>query len=319
MNSAYAAPASLTDLLEQLGQGGARPAGGATDLLPRLRNGLLPEGRLVSTRIPELRRVEIGAGGISLGAGLTLRELIDHEGLRECHPVIGRCLSLVGAPQHRNSGTLGGNLCLDTRCSWYNQSLRWRQAVDFCLKYEGEGCHVVPGSGRCHATMSSDGVAVFSALGARIRIQSARGGRILPLLDLYRHNGMDHLELAADELVTHVLLDLPGPGARADYQKLRQRESFDYPLLGLAGVLRLEEQRIAGLRLCFIAVESWPLLLDEEALGIGGLEPAAVDRAQVLARCREACRPLGNSPLSPAWRREMVPVMAGRVLANLGL
>lgn len=318
MSEAWLAPATLAELLAALAGGAALPAGGATDLLPRHKQGLLPVSRLACTRVPELRRLRIADEGIELGAALTLRELIEHEELRVRYPAIARCLALVGAPQHRHAGTLGGNLCLDTRCQWYNQSARWRLAVDGCLKCGGADCHVQPGGTRCHAALSSDGAPLFIALGARARLLTARGERELPLEALYRREGREHLELAPGELLAQVLLE-PPRGARATYHKLRLRESFDYPLLGAAGCLRAEDGRVRSLRLCFGAAAPWPVLLDEVALGAAGSPPAELDRDALVECCRAACgQPSGALP-HPAWRRAMVPVLAARVLKDLGI
>jgi 4-hydroxybenzoyl-CoA reductase subunit beta len=279
----YHNPKSLDDLFKTIQEPGCAILGGGTDIMPHLKNGLNPYQTLVSMmHIPDLNKINVQHDKIIIGASVTLQDLIDHEKLYQHFPVIRNGLSKIGSPQHRQSGTIAGNLCLDTRCNYYNQSEFWRDALGYCRKFKGEICHVVPNSDRCHAVMSSDGVAVFVALKAEIIIQSKNEKKQIKLENLYKKNGMNHLNLNADELITHIILPFPKQKLFSDYQKLRARKSFDFPLLGMAGSIAVKNNKIIEL-------------------------------------CKKKCTPLNNTFLSAGWRRKMITVFLERFFSKAGI
>ncbi len=314
----YTGAGALNDLLDTIHHPGCVVLGGGTDILPHIKNGLNNYDTLVSAaQVNDLKKIQFENGMVQIGASVTLQELIENEKLFNLYPIIRKAISKIGAPQHRYSGTIGGNLCLDTRCSYYNQSEFWRGALGYCLKFKGDKCHVVPNSDRCHAIMSSDGVALFVALEAEIIIQSQNNKRQIQLEDLYKKDGMNHLNLSPNELITHIILPSPKKNLRSDYQKLRVRKSFDFPLLGMATTLIVENEKIDKLRFVFTAVESWPIVITEKELGLLGSTISEINVEEVINHCKKNCNPLNNAFLKAGWRRKMIAVFIKRFFNNL--
>ncbi len=315
--NSYSRPGSLKDLLDTIQQPGCAVLGGGTDIMPHVKNGLNNYDTLVSaSKIVDLKNIKFENGKVQIGASVTLQELIENEKLYKLYPAIRKAVSQIGAPQHRQSGTIGGNLCLDTRCSYYNQSEFWRDALGYCLKYKGDKCHVVPNSDRCHAIISSDGVALFIALESEIVIQSRDNKRQILLEKLYNKDGKNHLNLAQDELITQIILPLPKNNSISDYQKLRTRKSFDFPLLGMATKLEMEKEKITNLRIVFTAVESWPVVITAEELGIIGKSLSEIKTEEIINHCKKACNPLNNTFLKAGWRRKMIAVFLQRFFSQ---
>src|SRR4030095_3947533 len=203
---------------------------GGTDLVPNLKHRIVPARHLVSLSTALPRGWQNENGEWIIGAGTRLSELAR---MTELKP-LAEAAGLVAGPQIRNMGTIGGNVLLDTRCLFFNQTLFWRKALGYCLKAEGTWCHVVGGPKTCVATQSSDTVPVLLALGARIRLLGPKGARELDLRSLYKFNGMDHLQIEPGELLTEIVVPDPGAGFRGSYTKLRMRGAIDFPQLGVA-------------------------------------------------------------------------------------
>ena len=250
----WVAPAALGDLLSLLGanahrasaegdvaarRGPVLPVAGGTDVVPNLKHRLLDVELLVSlSRLsgPEWRGSRLEGEFLRLGALTSLSQAAADPLLRRHYPALATAYGLIASPQIRNMGTVGGNLCLDTRCTYYNQTPFWRQALGYCLKREGTVCHVVPGGTRCVAASSSDGVTMLIALGAEARVARTGEERWTPVEDLFLGEGRRQLKLGADELVVEVRLPRPRPGQTAAYQKLRPRAAIDFPVLSVAVV-----------------------------------------------------------------------------------
>ncbi|MGH7358369.1 MAG: FAD binding domain-containing protein, partial [Candidatus Rokuibacteriota bacterium] len=223
----------------------------------------------------------------------------------------------VSTPLLRNMGTIGGNLLLDTRCNYYDQTYEWRKAIDFCMKRDGEICWVAPSSPRCWAVQSSDGVPVAVALGAEVTLASARGSRRIPAAALYRNDGIDYLTKLPDELL--VSYHLPAVNRwRASYHKLRRRDSFDFPVLGVAARLDVaDDGTVTAARVVLGAVASYPMEISAAAEALVGKRldettiGAAADAAFRLAK------PMDNTDFTLGWRKEMVRVYVQRALAAL--
>ena len=222
--------------------------------------------------VAELRGIVPLNGGLSIGAMTPLSEIEHSPLIRRDYPVLYEAVKTVASPVIRNMATLGGNICLDTRCLWYNQSLLWRKSCGFCLKKDGDLCHVAPGGNFCWATFSGDTPPALLCLDAEIEIAGPSGRRRVALRDFYVNDGIVHLHLASDEIVTRVLLPASSAGWRGSYQKLRVRGSIDYPLAGVAVALKVEpgSLRIEDARVAITAVNPAPhLVKDADAQLIG--------------------------------------------------
>lgn len=297
-------------------QPGAAYIAGGTDLLPNLKHRIVQARTLVgiADALPA-GWVEVD-GCLEIGAGTKLSALAGCAAL----PLLADAAAAVAGPQLRNMGTLGGNVLLDTRCLFYNQTEFWRRSLGYCLKAEGTWCHVVGGPKTCVATQSSDTVPALMALGARIRLLGPAGARELDLNELFKFNGMDHLKLSAGELLTHVIAPLPGPGARGSYQKLRTRGAIDFPQLSVAIHGRLEGEgaaaRLAALRVVIGAVSPQPKALAGVDAYLGGpLSDEVI--AAIAEQAHKSTRPQGSVHGDTAWRRQMARVFVRRGLEAL--
>jgi len=289
---------------------------GGTDLLPSMKQKLFtPPYVLDLCGISKLRGVRNTLGdGVAIGA-LTTLSAIEHSPLIcQDYPVLYEAARTVASPVLRNMGTIGGNLCLDTRCLWYNQSLLWRKSCGFCLKKDGDLCHVAPGGNICWAAFSGDTPPALLCLGAAIEIAGPNGLRRTPLSEFYVNDGIVRLHLAPNEIVTRVHLPESSAGWRGSYQKLRVRGSIDYPLAGVAVALKLRLGRVEDARVAITAVNPAPFLVkDADAHLIGALptEELAERIGELAAR---TAKPLTTSALTPEYRREMVRVFAKRAV-----
>jgi len=205
---------------------------GGTDLLPSMKQRLFTPKYLLDIRgIDELRSIRSIPGyGTEIGALVTLSVIEDSEFIRRSYPLLREAVATVASPILRNMGTIGGNVCLDTRCLWYNQSLTWRKSCGFCIKKDGDLCHVAPGGKKCWAAFSADSPAALLCLEAELEIAGPTGKRRLPLAEFYTNVGDARMKLAKNEMLTRVLLPERMAGYDGMYQKLRLRGSIDYPL-----------------------------------------------------------------------------------------
>src|SRR5438445_8886627 len=236
MLARFGASAPLTEPNTQLARGGLQIVAGGTDLVPSLSQKLFePEYVLDLRGVRELRGViETKDGGIQIGA-LTPLSAIEHSPvIAQRYPVLREAAATVASPVIRNMGTLGGNICLDTRCLWYNQSLGWRKSCGFCIKKDGDLCHVAPGGKKCWAAFSADTPAALLCLNAEVNIASPAGFRRVPIAQLYNNDGVDRIKLAKTDMITSVYLPEASSGWRGAYKKLRMRGSIDYPLAAVA-------------------------------------------------------------------------------------
>ena len=244
---------------------GSRIIAGGTDLLVNLRRGLGQPSALVDlSGICELSAVaEQSDGGLRIGSGVTLAALAEHAAIRVRFPALAKAALLVAGPTHRTAATLGGNLCQDTRCIYYNQSEWWRHSNGYCLKYLGDHCHVVVKSDRCYATYHGDVAPVLMVLGAQAELVGPHGVRCVSIAELFREVGSDHLTIAPEEFVATITVPSPA-GWIADYAKIRVRDAVDFPLAGVAAALKRQDDRIIGLRVAVTGTNSAPLLIPTE-------------------------------------------------------
>ncbi|HSW22992.1 MAG TPA: FAD binding domain-containing protein, partial [Burkholderiaceae bacterium] len=240
---------------------GTRALAGGTDLLPNLRHGLDQPAQLVDlSRVAGLDVIDLHDGMLTIGAGVTLTRLSDDPRIAQQLPALAQAAGAVAGPGHRSAATLGGNLCQDTRCVYYNQSQWWRASNGWCLKRGGDTCHVAPQGQRCHAAFSGDVAPVLLAARAEVEIATASGTRRMPLDDLYRDDGASHLTLAAGEFVSSVRVAAPS-ARRSGYRKARVRGSMDFPLAGVAVVLSLRDGVLADIGVGLSGTNSRPIAL----------------------------------------------------------
>jgi 4-hydroxybenzoyl-CoA reductase subunit beta len=306
--------------------GDAKVIAGGTDVIPNLQMRLFAPRMLVDIkRIRELRGLEWSrAKGLRIGALTTLAEICESPIVREKFPVLASAVHAIAGPLQRNMGTLGGNLCLETRCLWYNQSYFWRKSLGGCLKlpmpnkdaqYPETRCHVAPGGERCWAVWSGDSAPALLALDAEVEIASARGVRRLPLAEFYKNDGMDRIALGRDELLTHVYVPLRMAGRRGVYHKLRIRNSIDYPLAGVAAVFDVTaDGTMREARVALSAVNPAPLVVREAGEMLVGKRYSPELIESVAQAAIRTAKPLTTSASTPVYRREMVKLYTRRAL-----
>ncbi len=315
----FRAPRSVAEAAKILAAEGpqAMLIAGGTDLVPNMKRRHQTPATLVSLRrVPELKKLANGSG-LALGAGLTLTEVVDCAQVREQYRGLWQAAAQIATPHLRNMGTLGGNLCLDTRCTYYNQSHEWRQAIDFCLKKEGETCWVATASKRCVAVSSTDSAPALIALGARVRLVSSSEEREVSLAELYRNDGIDYLSRKPDEILTEVLLPA-AEGWKSTYWKLRRRGSFDFPVLGVGAAVKLgHDGTIAEARIALGAVASRPFLVDKAGAALVGKKLSDETIAEAAATVASRAKPMDNTDLDLYWRKEVVGAFVGYALKEI--
>ena len=312
---AYLQPRSLAEALrmkQDAGPDGMFVAGG-TDLYPNMkRRHQQPKTVISLMAIPELGRLD----GRAVGPCVTLTQLSNSPTVRQSHAAVVTAARLVSTPLLRNMGTLGGNLCLDTRCNYYNQSYEWRKSIDFCMKKDGHICWVAPSSPRCWAVSSSDVAPVMVAIGAEYRLLGPQGERIVPAGRFYQNDGINYLTKQPDEVLVDVRLPAPN-GWDAVYHKLRRRGSFDFPVLGVAAWVKWEGKNVAAARIVLGGVASYPQEVPEAgaALQGGPLSPETIAAAAEAAY--RPSKPMDNTDFDLSWRKQMTRVYVTRALQEL--
>jgi len=300
-------------------EGRAMYVAGGTDLVPNMKRRQFEPPVLVGIRnLENGRRVEAAPdGGLAIGAGATLRQLADDPRIRSDFAGLAEAAGQVANLQIQRIGTLGGNLCVDTRCNYYNQSFEWRRSVGFCMKKDGDICLVAPGSSKCWAISSSDSAPALLALGARVELVGADGVRQIPLEQLYQDDGIEYLTRQPDELLTRVLVPGPGNGQRSAYTKVRRRGSFDFPILGVGASLRIEDGLIRDARVVLGAVHTHPLIVEKAAELLEGQRPSMELLEAAAGAAYRKATPLDNADLVYYWRKRVTRVHVRRTLARL--
>ncbi len=312
---ALARPATVDEVLAALqGAPGAGLLAGGTDMMVRIRKGLATPGTVIDlSGIGELDGIERSEAGLRIGAGVTLDRIESAAEIARDYPAIARAAATVAGPSHRTVATLGGNLCLDTRCVYYNQSHWWRQSHDFCLKYKGDTCHVAPQGNRCRAAFSGDLAPALMVHDAALEIAGPEGRRRVALSEFYVEDGAAHLALGPQEIV--VAVHLPGGGRASDYRKIRVRQAVDFPLAGIA-VARDDSGDGVRLMVAVTGTNSRPLLIEPIELPPG----AAADDAVFAAldkRVQKAVSPQRTTLIAPHYRRLSAAALAVRMAREL--
>jgi len=309
----YLQPRTLAEALRMKSDAG--PEGmfvaGGTDLYPNMkRRHQEPKTVISLMAIPELRR----ADNTVIGAGVTLSELTVRPSDRPT--VISHAAALVSTPLLRNMGTLGGNLCLDTRCNYYNQGYEWRKSIDFCMKKDGKICWVAPSSPRCWAVSSSDVAPVMVAIGAEYRLVGPQGERVVPAARFYHNDGINYLTKQPDEILVDVRLPAPD-GWDAVYHKLRRRGSFDFPVLGVAAWIQWNGKNVADARVVLGGVASYPQEIPEAKAALAGRPLSDESIAAAAEAAYRPSKPMDNTDFDLSWRKQMTRVYVTRAIEEL--
>src|SRR3954471_6681909 len=312
---AYRSPRTVREAAELLAASpDAMLVAGGTDLLPNMKRRLQTPRTLVGLRrIDELRAIANG-DGLTIGAGVTLTELVRDDRVRRSCGALWQAAAQVATPHLRNMGTLGGNLCLDTRCNYYNQTYEWRKAIDFCLKKDGKVCWVATASKRCVAVSSTDTAPALIALNAAVTLVSSSGEREVKVEDLFKNDGIDYLSRRPDEILTEVLVP---SGWKSTYWKLRRRGSFDFPILGVAAALKFDKDIITEARIALGAVASRPFLVEKAGEFLKGKKLTDEVIAEACALVANRAKPMDNTDMDLYWRKEVADDFAGYALREL--
>jgi 4-hydroxybenzoyl-CoA reductase subunit beta len=322
----YRVPRQIAEAVKIMASSG--PEGqfvaGGTDLYPNMKRRQQTPRTVISVmRVPELNQITgDGKSGVRIGASVTLTDICEHPLINRDYPVVAHAARTISTPILRNMGTIGGNLLLDTRCNYYDQNYEWRKGINFCLKKDGDVCWVAPGSSKCWAVQSSDLVPVMVAIGAKFRLASTLGERMIDAAGFYNDDGIDYLKKRPDELLVDIHLP-PLNGWRASYQKLRRRGAFDFPVLGVAAYVRLDELNSTGNRVVGDAkivlggIAPSPMEVEEAASALIG-HPLDDDHIQAAAEAAYVkARPLDNTDFVMNWRKQMTRQYTLRALQEL--
>jgi 4-hydroxybenzoyl-CoA reductase subunit beta len=309
---------------------GSMPLGGGTDLVVNIRRGIVaPKVLIDMNRVQELHAIKADEKSLELGASVRLSEIAEHPAIKRHYPVLAKAAAHIAGPTHRNMGTVGGNLCIDTRCIFYNQSEWWRDANNHCLKTTGTICHVAPKSrGVCFATFAGDLAPALLTLGAEVDIAGPQGRRTIPLEKLYigfarqdvpvtetQGDGKFYLSLRLGEIVTAVRAKNI-PGLRSAYDKIRIRRSIEYPVASVAVALRKDDGRLTDLRIAFTGTNPRPVLLAGTAELCGGTLDERVFKG-LDALVRDQIMPMKTTFTPGHYRRRVAGVLARRLLSRL--
>ena len=324
----YRVPREIAEAVKIIA--GSGPEGqfvaGGTDLYPNMKRRQQTPRTVISVmRVPELNQITgDGKSGIRIGASVTLTDIVEHPLINRDYPVIAHAARSISTPILRNMGTIGGNLLLDTRCNYYDQNYEWRKGINFCLKKDGDICWVAPGSSKCWAVQSSDLVPVMVAIGAKFRLASTLGERMIDAAGFYNDDGIDYLKKRPDELLVDIHLP-PLNGWRASYQKLRRRGAFDFPVLGVAAWIQVDETNngsrrvdmIKNARIVLGGIGPAPVEVIEAGEALIG-QPLDDDRIEAAAEAAYVkARPLDNTDFVMNWRKQMTRQYTLRALREL--
>ena len=311
----YRAPRTIADAAAWLAEDPATSMllGGGTDVLPNMKRRQQTPQTLIGLRgIAGFADIHNG-NGLTVGAGVTLSSLTADPRIRREYPGLWQAAVQIATPHLRNMGTIGGNLCLDTRCTYYDQNYEWRKSIDFCLKKDGSTCWVATSSPKCLAVSSTDTAPMLQALGASVTLVSAQGQRVLPVGDLFANDGMHYLTKRPDEILTTI--DLPASdGWRSSYWKLRRRGAFDFPVAAAAVAINCDHDTIVDVRIVLGAVASRPLAADRAASLLIGQRLTDEVITAVSGAASEVAKPMDNTDFELVWRKKMVRTLVASAL-----
>ena len=317
----YHRPRTIDEAVGLLNRWGSRalPVSGGTDLIPNMKHRLFTPDHLIALRqIPGMRGFRREGSALVIGGAETLASVARHPEVRRRFPSLASAAGQVAGPQLRNMGTLGGNICLDTRCTYYNQTEFWRDALGYCLKKDGDVCHVTRVGKKCVAAHSADTPPVLMTLGATVELVGPEERREVGLNDFFLADGIWNSRRKPGEIVTRVRIPFPSRDSRAAYTKLRQRRSIDFPLLSVAVSADFQRSgRVCQIMGVVTALGARPRLLTGWArIALGRTLTAEVIEA-LAERAHRQCHPLENAIVDADWRRAMVPVQVRLALGAL--
>jgi len=317
----YHQPRSLKQAMKALADLGpdAMLVAGGTDIYPKMKRGQFTPRHLISLRsLRELKGIRQSKEGLWIGAGESLTAVSNHRFVAKHVPALAHAAESVSTPQLRNMGTIGGNVFVDTRCNYYDQTFFWRQAVGFCMKKDGDICLVAPGSAKCLAIASSDTSPVLVSLGAEAVLVSQRGERRVKLEDLYRDDGIDYSAKANDEVLKGLVIPRESLGWRNVYLKLRRRGSFDFPILGVAATMDADDRgECRHASVVLTAVASAPKVVPEAPTLLRGKKITKELIDAVADAAARISHPLDNADLDYWYRKRMAKVFTQRALAQV--
>ncbi len=319
----YVAPKSIEEAIQAMARYGdeAILVAGGTDLYPNMKRRQFEPKVLIGLKgIQELRSISGDEKkGMTMGAVVTLHEVSSHPTVRKHYHAVAKAAGLVSTPPLRNMGTIGGNLCVDPRCNYYNMPHPWRKAIGFCMKKDGDICLVAPGSNRCWALSSSDLAPVMIALDGRLRLAGPEGERVISADEFYRDDGIEYLAKGKAEVLAEIRLP-PADGWMSTYWKLRRRGSFDFPILGVAAAVQFgEDGHVSAARLALGAVSSRPVEVKEANTLLAGRRPSPDDIEGVAEAAFRLAKPVDNADGHFYWRKRMVkPYVRGAFRELLG-
>jgi 4-hydroxybenzoyl-CoA reductase subunit beta len=318
----YLVPNTIADAVKMMGDAGpdGQFVAGGTDLYPNMKRRQQTPATVVSVmRLRELNEVNgDGREGMSIGSAVTLTDLCEHPVVKRDYPFLAEAALLISTPLLRNMGTIGGNLLLDTRCNYYDQNYEWRKGINFCLKKDGDICWVAPGSSKCWAVQSSDLVPLMVAIGAKFRLASTLGERVIEAAGFYNNDGIEYLHKRPDELLVDIQIPAAN-GWRATYKKLRRRGTFDFPVLGVAAWLDVDQKSnaVKHARLVLGGIAPAPIHVKEAESTLVGA-PLDEERMREAAEaCYVKARPLDNTDFVMNWRKQMARPYVLKALEEL--
>ncbi len=302
-------PATVQEAAQLIATGDVRIVAGGTDLWPNMKRRHQKAETVVSLMsIPGLDNIDSNKADIRIGATATLASIIRDDKIRERFPAFARALASISSPPLRNMGTIGGNLCVDTRCNYYNQTEEWRRSIDYCLKEDGEICWVATKSPRCWAHTASDSAPMLCALDAKVKLESASGERELPLKDIYVDDGIDYLAKKSDEILTEVTV--PGSSdathCRSAFWKLRRRGSIDFATLSVAAAVWTDDHDVVTQASMYLgAVGSAPMAVLEIESVLVGNKITEESIAKIAHAAHKIAQPMDNTDFAASWRGKM--------------
>jgi len=314
----FVAPRTVTDAAAALAEDPANTMllAGGTDLLPNMKRRQQVPTTVVSLRgVENMRTMQIGRG-VTLGATVTLASIVDNQSLKAACPGLWQAAAQIATPHLRNMGTIGGNLCLDTRCNYYDQSYEWRKAINFCMKKSGDTCWVATSSPRCLAVSSTDTAPMLQALRAQVLLVSTGGERVIDVADLFNNDGMAYLTRRPDELLSEVRVP-DQTGWRSAYWKLRRRGSFDFPVASAAVALQCEGDRVIDARVVLGAVASRPMAAPHAESILRGAPLTDDAIAAAASAAFDVGKPMDNTDFELVWRKRVIRTLVTGALQEL--
>ena len=314
-------PKTVQDAAKAIASDNARLVAGGTDLWPNMKRRNQKAGTVVSLMsIADLDSIDSSSADIRLGATATLSNIIRDDKIRQRFPAFATAVASISSPPLRNMGTIGGNLCVDTRCTYYNQTEEWRRSIDYCLKEEGTICWVATKSPRCWAHTASDAAPILCALDASVKLVSASGEREMMLADMYVDDGIDYLAKQANEILTEVVV--PGSSGsdhcKSAFWKLRRRGSIDFSTLSVAAAVWMDDNDVVTRASMYLgAVGAAPMPVPNIATVLIGNKISEDRIAEIAHAAHKVARPMDNTDFAPSWRGKMTEHYANAVLREV--